>query len=174
MTPSTRFARLPRGRIILCCSLVAALLAGCFVREAAPPESAPTVVFVCEHGNAKSLMAADLFNREAVRHHSTLRAVARGVRPEMGVPGGVADGLVRDGFDVSGFQAAAVAAPESIAARRVVAINLEPEDLARLTGSVVRWPDIPAAGADYAAARNALEYRVSQLLFELERPAGPH
>lgn len=161
------------AQLVLSLAVAGLLLSGCLVREAQAPESSPTVVFVCEHGNAKSLMAAELFNREAIRHHSALRAVARGLRPEPGVPGGVASGLARDGFDVARYQATAVVPGESVTARRVVAINLDGDDASRLEGSVDRWPDIPATSVDYAAARNALEYRVSQLLAELERPAGP-
>src|SRR5579871_2099213 len=72
-----------------------------------------TVVFVCEHGNAKSLIAATLFNQEAARRHLPFRAVARGVNPGQGVPSSIAASLRSDGYDVSGFNPKPIAAADT-------------------------------------------------------------
>jgi chromate transporter len=61
------------------------------------------VVFVCEHGSVKSLIAMDYFNRSARKRGLKYRAVARGTAPEATVPGPVREGLRGDGFVVSGF-----------------------------------------------------------------------
>ncbi len=160
---------MPAGRLA---ALLALASTAARVALASPPVEAPaSVVFVCEHGNAKSLIAAELFNRAAAARRSPLRAVARGVRPEAGIPAPVAAGLAGDGLAVAGFQAARMTRGEAAAARRIVAINLGPGDRRALGASAQAWSDIPAVSVDYAAARDALAQRVTLLLEELSRPA---
>jgi len=56
-------------------------------QSATPPNEDATpapLVFVCEHGNVKSLIAASLFNKAATDRGSPLRAMSRGVNPEPG------------------------------------------------------------------------------------------
>jgi len=71
--------------------------------------AADAVVFVCEHGSVKSLMAAQWFNRLAHERGLRLRAVSRGLTPDAAVPGPVADHLAGHGFDLRGFTASALA-----------------------------------------------------------------
>ena len=48
----------------------------------ATPDKPARVVFVCEHGSVKSLIAMDYFNRSARERGLAYRAVARGTAPE--------------------------------------------------------------------------------------------
>ena len=41
-----------------------------------------TIVFVCEHGAAKSVVAAAQFNRLAEERHLPYRGIARGTEPQ--------------------------------------------------------------------------------------------
>ena len=161
-----------RRRPILLLILAAALATFWIPLVAAWAEPAAAVVFVCEHGNAKSLIAAELFNREAGRRGSPLRAVARGLKPERGVPAPVEAGMTGDGFSVTGFRATGVTGSESAAARRVVTINLETTKVEELGRHVDSWTDIPAVSVNYAAARDALKLRVIALLDELAPTAN--
>ena len=45
-------------------------------------EKKQTVVFVCEHGAAKSVLAAAYFNRFAAQMGLDMQAVARGTKPD--------------------------------------------------------------------------------------------
>ena len=67
-------------------------------------EPAPTIVFVCEHGSAKSVIAAAHFNRLAEEKGLPYRAVSRGVQPDEAIPDGVKSGLRGDGLDVSSWK----------------------------------------------------------------------
>lgn len=58
------------------------------------------VVFVCEHGAAKSVVAAALFNRMAAERGLAAQAVARGTEPDTVIPAHVRDGLRADGADI--------------------------------------------------------------------------
>src|ERR1700755_547517 len=61
------------------------------------------VVFVCEHGTVKSVVALEHFNRLAEARRLDVVGVSRGTRPDSVVPDVVSRGLLLDGFDVSLF-----------------------------------------------------------------------
>ena len=68
--------------------------------KGAPPAR---VVFVCEHGSVKSLIAASYFIRRARERGLAVRAVARGAAPDAQVPESVVQGLSAAGFEVSAY-----------------------------------------------------------------------
>src|SRR5262249_13106961 len=100
----------------------------CQAAEAAPPQ----VLFVCEHGNVKSLMAASYFNERAARPPLPFRAISRGLAPDStSVPDAIRSGLHTDGFDVGDFRPAAVTADDVAASLEVVTIGTDlPADAA--------------------------------------------
>src|SRR6185295_11953988 len=75
------------------------------VTPAFPGEPAVAqVLFVCEHGNVKSLMAASYFNQLAHERRLPYRAVSRGSAPDSTtVPPAIIDGLRKDVIDVASF-----------------------------------------------------------------------
>jgi arsenate reductase (thioredoxin) len=62
------------------------------------------VSFVCLHGSAKSLIAAEYFNRLAIERSLPLRATTSGPEPDSEVPGNVVAGLKSRGIDVSQYR----------------------------------------------------------------------
>lgn len=152
--------------VLMLSSISAAALGAATPRE---PEVAQTVVFVCQHGNVKSLIAREWFNRLAAEHGLQLRAVARGVTPETSVPPDIAEALRSDGFDVSGFEPRAFSAADVTGAARVVGIGVELSS-ARERGDAPldTWDGIPPASQRYAASRDALRARIETLLKTLE------
>src|SRR5437899_3687220 len=60
----------------------------------------PTVVFVCEHGAAKSVIATAYFNKIAAERGLHARAVYRGVNPQADLSVGALKGLRDDGLTV--------------------------------------------------------------------------
>ena len=136
----------------------------------APPA---TVVFVCEHGTVKSVIAAEVFNKRAAERKVPFRAVSRGVVPDERIPEGVAAKLARDGHDVSGFTPKALDRGDVAGAAHVVAIGVDPPLLAGVKG-VSRWTDIPPASTRYEEARDVMAKRIEALLDTLAAPPGPH
>lgn len=127
---------------------------------------APThVVFVCEHGSVKSLIAMAWFDRLAEQRGLKLRARSRGMTPDASVPPAIVESLRRDGFDVSAFGPRALSRDDLTGAARVVAIGV---DVAPVTGdaavAVERWDAIPPATEGYEQARDALKAEVETLL----------
>jgi protein-tyrosine-phosphatase len=129
------------------------------------------VLFVCQHGNVKSLMAASYFNRLAAERGLPYRASARGSAVEAPeVPTGIAAKLKAEGFDVSTFRAEPVSRADVTHAERVVLIETSLPDVAAAASSKVeRWDDVPAASVDYPAASQALQARIERLLDQLPK-----
>lgn len=134
-------------------------------RQSAETAPAAGVVFVCEHGTVKSVMAAQWFNRLAAERNATVRAVSRGVAPDDAIPPPVARKLGEDGFDVSGFAPKRLEKADVDGAVHVVAIGVESPLLPQ--AKLSRWDDIPPASVDYAASRDAMRARIEALLDSL-------
>ena len=85
------------------------------------------MVFVCRHGSAKSLIAAEYLQRLAERHGLDLRATAAGLEPDVEIPATVITGLLEDGIDVRGGRPCRVTREALAGAWRVVAFGVRPE-----------------------------------------------
>lgn len=131
-------------------------------------KAAPTVVFVCEHGAAKSVVAAAHFNHLARERGLRMHAVARGTVPDERLAPVAVDGLVADGLKAPEGRPQLVRREELAAARRAVALGCDLSRVAPTGVRVDRWDEIPPMSADYAAARGAIVKRVRALLEELE------
>ena len=134
-----------------------------------------TVVFVCEHGSAKSLVAASLFERMAKEQGVAARALSRGTTPDPSVPDVVVEALRGDGFDVSSFRPQVLTDADVVTSARLVAIGIDLGLLGAKAGPrAVRWDDVPAVSTSYPEARRDLVARIERLLEELRTPAGGH
>jgi protein-tyrosine-phosphatase len=127
------------------------------------------VVFVCEHGSVKSVIAAQWFNRLAAERHMDVRAVARGVSVDAQVPQVIADALAKDGFEVRGFKPASASTQELAEARKVVTFAVDVPGAP--AGRATRWEGVPPASEQYDKARDEIRQRVERLLDELQAPA---
>ena len=141
----------------------------CLTAAAAEQTTAQQVVFVCEHGNVKSLMATSYFNQLAAQRGLPFRAVSRGVAPDSTtVPKPIVAGLHADGVDVSDFHPSKFAVADVVDAARVIAIGTElPADTGAGRLRVERWNDVPPASTSYDAARSSLKAHVAELLDRL-------
>ena len=123
-----------------------------------------TVVFVCLHGTAKSVIAAAYLNRLSAERGLNIRATAAGMEPEPDVPPHVREGLLRDGLDVRRHRARRVMPEELATAWRVVSFGCDLSDVAPPGLAVVRWDDVPLVSDGFPPARDAIVKRVRQLL----------
>lgn len=124
------------------------------------------VVFVCEHGSARSLIAATLFNKVAAERKMSVRATARGLTPDDKVPERVVLALGAEGFDVSGFEPARASDAELSAAARVVGMGIDRSTLRVTSADIETWNEMPSP-TDYAVFRRALLDRIDELMRSL-------
>lgn len=126
-----------------------------------------TVLFLCPHGGAKSLIAASYFNRLAKEHDLPYVAIAAAAEdPYDAVPQPVAELLDRDGFDVRDFVPQHVTANEVQSAAQIISIDC---DLTALgdAANVEPWTDVPKVSDDLHGSAAALRRHVSTLAEEL-------
>jgi arsenate reductase (thioredoxin) len=124
-----------------------------------------TVVFVCEFGSKKSLLAARHFDRLARERGLSIDAVSRGITPDADMPDGLRQKLLAEGVDVRGFQPERLSDDDVTSARAVVSFLEDPLPRA------YDWSDAPALSDDFAVARDDIYARVSALVDELARSA---
>ena len=125
-----------------------------------------TVVFVCEHGSAKSVVAAAHFNRLAKERKLKLRAISRGTNPDEQLPINTINRLKTDGLKPDEDKPKKLAKADVDGAVRVVAICQIPETYASST-RVEQWDDVPPMSEDYNKFRDTIVERMKRLLDEL-------
>jgi arsenate reductase (thioredoxin) len=149
-------------------SLIAALaLPAMFQVSSAQSEAPQKVVFICEHGAAKSVVAAAHFNRLAEERGLPFRAISRGTVPDPRVPALVSDGLRADAAPIErSFVPTRVASSDAAGAARIVTFDVKlPDDVH--SGAVTNWTGVPNFSDGYGAARADIVARVDALLREL-------
>jgi protein-tyrosine-phosphatase len=128
------------------------------------------VVFVCEHGAAKSVIAAAHFNRLATERGLPFRAISRGTKPDDVVASGVRAGLASDGIDVSTWRPTAVSDRDIGQALRVVSLATDlPNTKPFVKSKLLEWNDIPPVSENYDVARTAIVEQVRKLLDKLSK-----
>jgi arsenate reductase (thioredoxin) len=132
------------------------------VRPAAKPA---TVVFVCEHGAAKSVLAAAYFNQLAAARHLNFRAVARGVTPQADLSTATVAGLRKDQVPFSSEKPRLLTTRDLDGAARVVAFCPLPAPIAK--EHAFDSYDVPAPIDGYDAARDAIVAHVKALVEQL-------
>ena len=129
------------------------------------------VLFVCLHGAAKSVVAAEYLGRLARATGREVDAAAAGLEPDDAIPEHVVRNLADDGFDVGGRTPQRLTEAELGSADIVISFGCS-LDTGSPTPQLVNWDDIPAVSDGYGPARDAIIGRLRTFLAEmsLERP----
>jgi len=122
------------------------------------------VLFVCLHGSAKSLIAAEYFNRLAAARGLGARATSAGTEPDDVIPPRVAQGLRDDGIDVGGRRPRRPTPADVEGTAVVVTFGCDLGELASRASRIERWDDVPAVSEDFQRARDVIVARVVGLL----------
>jgi protein-tyrosine-phosphatase len=133
------------------------------------------ILFVCLHGSAKSVIAAEYFNRLAEARGLALRAESAGIEPDPDVPAPVIAGLGAVGIDVREYVPRPVTRERLTTSAHIVTFGcgLSPE-LHPVTAE--EWNDLPMVSDGFDAARDAIVVRVDRLLDRMTAtrpPASP-
>jgi protein-tyrosine-phosphatase len=132
--------------------------------------SAPSVVFVCEHGAAKSVIATAYFNKLAAERGLSYRATFRGTAPQEALSVRTIEGLKADGIAIPDGRPAAIGASDIQSATHIFAIGCTLPAAAAASGKAADWSDVPD-DQGYPAMRDAIVRHVRALLDDLQR--GP-
>ncbi len=126
-----------------------------------------TVLFLCPHNAAKSVIAAADFDRLAAERGLAARADSAGTEPDPGPAPAVVAALGNEGIDVSGHRPRRVTAADLAGDWRMVSLGCDAAALPPAGPRLERWDDVPPPGQDLAAARDDIRRRVARLVDEL-------
>ena len=153
--------------VVLYCgvmSLATLATSGCTHQRQASKSFPATIVFICEHGAAKSVIAAAYFNKVAAERHLNFHAIARGLTPQPDLSSAAVAGLEKDGVPFSKEKPRPFSPEEVQTAVRVIAFCPVPESLAE--GRLQSF-DVPAPKDGYATSRDAIVVQVNALIEQL-------
>jgi arsenate reductase len=142
------------------------VIASVILASQASTPRAPAVVFVCEHGAAKSVIATAYFNKLAAERGLPFRATFRGTSPQDDLSVRAVEGLKADGITVPSGKPAAISDADVADATHIFAIGCTLPDKARRSGKAADWSDVPD-DQGYGPMRDAIVRHVKQLLDEL-------
>jgi arsenate reductase (thioredoxin) len=166
----------PQPRRVVC----AAILLSCVVGLTAPGASQTgtenqkgskpsTILFMCPHGAAKSVLASAYFQRLAKERGLNVRVESAGTDPDAAVSPAVAAHLKGQGYPIPIAKPRKVAPEEFASADVVISLGCELAALPQPRGRLVRWDDVPAPSDGFTAADEAIRKRVHDLVEELIR-----
>jgi arsenate reductase (thioredoxin) len=149
--------------------LILAIASGLTVGQARPAETvrSPTVLFMCPHGAAKSVLASAYFQRAAKERGLNVQVLSAGTDPDAQVSPKVAAHLRSKGYDVPIDTPRRVTAEDMAATDVVVSLGCDLKDMPPRRGTLVTWDDVPAPSEDFAAADRKIHERVTQLVEDL-------
>ena len=154
--------------LALFAALTAAVLASSLGMQSSPvTKKPPTILFMCPHGAAKSVLASAYFQRLAKERGLNVRVESAGTEPDPAVSPAVATHLTRQGYAVPVAKPRKVTSEEVAAADVVISIGCDLSALPSPRGQLQRWDEVPALSEDFAAADEAIRRRVVALVEEL-------
>jgi protein-tyrosine-phosphatase len=131
-----------------------------------------TILFLCPHGAAKSVLAAAYFNRLAQQSSLPLTADSAGTEPDEAVSPVVVKMLRIEGIDVSQHLPRRVTRDDLEQAQRIVSLGCALEDLEIAPERVEQWLDVPLMSQDPDGSRDAIRSHVEALVAQLRARAG--
>lgn len=126
-----------------------------------------TVLFLCPHNAAKSVLAAAYFQTLADEHGLHLQADTAGTDPDDAVWPSVVELLAADGLDVIPTEPRHVTAKDLERAYRVISLGCDVGSLTTPETQIEDWDDVPMASEDLMASRDAIRAHVETLVAEL-------
>lgn len=140
-------------------------------RDDSAPHTPPTVLFMCPHGAAKSVLASAYFERLAKERGLNVRVESAGTDPDPIVSPAVAARLKRQGYPAPKSNPRRVTPQDFESADVVISIGCDLAGLQEPRGRLVRWDEVPPLSEDFARADEAIRKRVTDLIEELVRSA---
>src|SRR5215217_4662771 len=115
----------------------------------------PMIVFVCEHGAAKSIIAAAYFNKLAEEANSEIRAMARGTTPDQELSPKTVSGLKADGLTPTEMIPQKLSIEDVEGVQKIVTFCELPVEYQSHV-PVEMWDGIPPVSENYELARDEI------------------
>lgn len=126
-----------------------------------------TILFLCPHNAAKSVLAAAYCHRSARQQGLDVQITSAGTEPDATVSPSIVELLRDEGIDIAHHTPRRVTQEELGAAFRVISLGCDVRHLAPPGTRVEHWDDVPAPSQQLARAREVISARVERLVEEL-------
>lgn len=121
------------------------------------------IIFVWEHGAAKSIVAAAYFNKLARETNSAVYAIARATNPDPESSPKTIASLHSDGLTPTESAPQKISLADVESARRITAFCELPEEYQNKAGTE-HWDGILPVGENYELARDAILEKLTQMI----------
>ena len=152
--------------IILLCLGMATFFKG-WAQDSSHVPTQKTVIFICDHGAFKSVVAAAAFNKMAKEQGLPVNAVARGVDPGKEIAANALNGLKLDNIPNYTLVPQKLSNEELAKASYVVALCTLPKDYNRPL-HFEDWNKIPLINGNYANFRDSVLPSIRLLINNLK------
>ena len=129
-----------------------------------------SILFVCLHGAAKSVLAEADFQRLATERGLDLVADSAGTEPDPEIAPGVIAALRAERLDLSRRRPRRVTREDTASAACVVTFGCDLGDAMPASVPVERWDDVPAVSDNLPIARAAIRRHLDRLVALLAAP----
>jgi len=154
---------------LLACGVAVATASSQTGSKSPASSKAPTILFMCPHGAAKSVLASAYFQRLAKERGLNVHVTSAGTEPDTTVSPAVAAHLQAQGYPIPVAKPRKASPEEFAAADLVISIGCDLAALPPTQGRLVRWDEVPAPSDGFTAADEAIRKRVTDLVEELVR-----
>jgi arsenate reductase (thioredoxin) len=125
------------------------------------------IVFVCEHGSAKSVIAATYFNKLAKENNLPWQAVARGTSPDQSISPKTKQLLVEDNLFDKNFVPQKLSQQDVNVAKQVILFyelpkTIQPKD------NIQSWQEVQAQNEDFKKLRDDIVSKITPLIDSLK------
>jgi len=127
----------------------------------------PTVLFLCPHHAAKSVLAEAYFNQLAQQRQLPFRAESAGTEPDEQVSPVVVNLLRADGIDVSGHRPKRVTTSQLSQAQSIISMGCTSDELGIEPERVEMWTDVPPVSQEPLLAQAKIRAHVETLIDQL-------
>jgi arsenate reductase (thioredoxin) len=150
-----------RGRIFIYSFF---LLLG--VTKAFSQSEVKTILFVCEHGSAKSIIAAAHFQKLAKDEGLNIQVISRGVNPDPDIPEAINKHLESDGFERHSKIPTQLTMADLKNSNYVITFNTLPDEYGKLD-NIQHW-NIPSFEAGYAVAKDSILTNIKEIIVKIK------
>ncbi len=127
------------------------------------------IIFVCEHGSAKSVVAAAYFNKLSQKNGLNYVALTRGTKPDKEMNASVLDSLKAEGITMDSFnKPVKLELEEAKGAVKIVAFCELGKEYYELF-SVESWMDLPPISTKYTESKAILLEHMRKLFKSIEK-----
>jgi protein-tyrosine-phosphatase len=134
-----------------------------------PPQPPTTVLFMCPHGAAKSVLASAYFIQAAKARGLSVRVDSAGTEPDPAIASSVARRLTEQGLAIPITTPRRATAQDLEHADIVVSLGCDLSSLPTPRGTLHRWDDVPPPSENFDRADAMIRQKVMALVEELVR-----